>query len=184
MVSSPSRTHLHLPLLTTHAVPSYSRMHEVKRLQAVRRYDVLATAPDGAYDRITALATRLSKVPIAIASIVDAGRIWFKSHQSDQIQREGETVPVACTRAARSEFAQHQGRRYSYRSHSNQKVGRNNGRDNRRREYRRVESIFSIGLMSAGALGNAPHACSILVKELRFLGLNNCCNTTFGIVTP
>lgn len=102
MVSSPSRTHLHLPLLTTHAVPSYSQMHEVKRLRAVRRYDVLATAPDGAYDRITALATRLSKVPIAIASIVDAGRIWFKSHQCDQIQREGETVPVACTRAARA----------------------------------------------------------------------------------
>lgn len=40
MVSSPSRAHLHLPLLTPHAVPSYSRVHEVKRLQAVRRYDV------------------------------------------------------------------------------------------------------------------------------------------------
>ena len=86
MVSSPSLTHLHLPLLTTHAVPSYSRMHKVKRLQAVRRYEVLATAPDGAYDRITALAARLFKVPIAIVSIVDAGRIWFKFHQCDQIQ--------------------------------------------------------------------------------------------------
>jgi hypothetical protein len=86
MVSSPSRTHLHLPLLTPHAVPFYSRMHEVKGLQAVRRYDVLATAPDGAYDRTTALATRLFNVPIAIVSIVDAGRVWFKFHQCDQIQ--------------------------------------------------------------------------------------------------
>jgi hypothetical protein len=81
MVSSPSRTHLHLPLLTPHAVPSYSRMHEVKRLQAVRRYEVLATPPD----------------------------VHLVMH---------------------------------------------------------------------------PTRCSILVKGLRSLGLNNCCNTTFGIVTP
>jgi hypothetical protein len=86
MVSSPSRIHLHLPLLTTHGVPSYSRTHEVKRLQAVRRCEVLATASHGAYDRTAALVTRLFKVPIALVSIVDAGRIWFKSHQCDQIQ--------------------------------------------------------------------------------------------------
>lgn len=54
--------------------------NEVERLDAVRRYDILDTPPDGAYDRITALAARLFKVPIAIVSIVDSDRIWFKSH--------------------------------------------------------------------------------------------------------
>ena len=52
---------------------------EDARMRAVRRYDILDTPPDGAYDRITALAARLFNVPIAIVSIVDADRIWFKS---------------------------------------------------------------------------------------------------------
>lgn len=63
---------------------------EEQRLDAVRRYDVLDTPPDGAFDRITAIAARLLKVPIAIISIVDHERIWFKSrhgidaHQLDR----------------------------------------------------------------------------------------------------
>jgi sigma-B regulation protein RsbU (phosphoserine phosphatase) len=64
---------------------------EAERLAAVRRYHVLDTPPDGAFERITALAARLFGVPIAIVSIVDADRIWFKSHHGldvDQIGRE------------------------------------------------------------------------------------------------
>jgi sigma-B regulation protein RsbU (phosphoserine phosphatase) len=64
---------------------------ELERLAAVQRYDVLDTPPDGAFDRITALAARLLNVPVAIVSIVDADRIWFKSHHGldvDQIDRE------------------------------------------------------------------------------------------------
>jgi hypothetical protein len=44
---------------------------EPQRLAAVRRYDILDTPPDGAFDRITALAARRFNVPIAIVSIVD-----------------------------------------------------------------------------------------------------------------
>lgn len=64
---------------------------ETERLAAVRRYDVLDTPPDGAFDRITALAARLFDVPISIVSIVDTDRIWFKSHHgldADQIGRD------------------------------------------------------------------------------------------------
>lgn len=53
---------------------------EAARMAAVRRYDVLDTPPDGAFDRITALAARIFDVPISIVSIVDTDRIWFKSH--------------------------------------------------------------------------------------------------------
>lgn len=53
---------------------------EIARLEAVRRYDILDSPPDGSFDRITALAARLFEVPIAIVSIVDTDRIWFKSH--------------------------------------------------------------------------------------------------------
>lgn len=65
--------------------------NEAERLAAIRRYDILDTPPDGAFDRITALAARLFHVPICIVSIVDHDRIWFKSHRGvdvDQIDRE------------------------------------------------------------------------------------------------
>jgi sigma-B regulation protein RsbU (phosphoserine phosphatase) len=53
---------------------------EDERIDVVRRYEILDTPPDGAFDRITALAARLFHVPIAIVSVVDTDRIWFKSH--------------------------------------------------------------------------------------------------------
>lgn len=53
--------------------------NEAERLRAVQRCEILDTPPDGAIDRITALAARVFQVPIAIVSIVDSDRIWFKS---------------------------------------------------------------------------------------------------------
>src|SRR6185503_1967187 len=64
---------------------------EGERREVVRRYDVLDTPPDGTFDRITALAARLLRVPIAIISIVDHDRIWFKSRHgldAEQINRD------------------------------------------------------------------------------------------------
>jgi sigma-B regulation protein RsbU (phosphoserine phosphatase) len=72
--------------------------NETERLAAVHRYDVLDTPPDGAFERITALAARLFDVPIAIVSIVDTDRIWFKSHHGlDIIQIDRE--PGLCASA-------------------------------------------------------------------------------------
>jgi two-component sensor histidine kinase len=59
---------------------------EAHRLAAVRRYDILDTPPDGAFDRITRIAARVFDVPIAIVSIVDADRIWFKSHHGLDVE--------------------------------------------------------------------------------------------------
>ncbi len=64
---------------------------ELARMAALRRYDILDTPPDGAFDRITALAASLFSVPISIISLVDTDRIWFKSHHGidvEQIDRE------------------------------------------------------------------------------------------------
>ncbi|MDJ0390321.1 histidine kinase dimerization/phosphoacceptor domain -containing protein [Roseomonas sp. E05] len=54
---------------------------EAQRMAAVRRYNILDTLPDGAFNRVTALAARRFRVPISIISIVDHDRIWFKSCQ-------------------------------------------------------------------------------------------------------
>ncbi|HEY3575746.1 MAG TPA: protein kinase [Arthrobacter sp.] len=70
---------------------SVSPVDEEARMEAVRSYGILDTPPDGAFDRITALAARLFSVPVAIVSIVDHDRIWFKSHHGvdvDQISRD------------------------------------------------------------------------------------------------
>ena len=52
---------------------------ETARLAAVHRYHVLDTPTDGTFDRFTALAARVLDVPIAIVSVVDRDRIWFRS---------------------------------------------------------------------------------------------------------
>ncbi|MBB6417824.1 PP2C family protein-serine/threonine phosphatase [Streptomyces sp. AK010] len=52
---------------------------EAARIAAVRRYDILDTPPDGAFDRVAAMAARLFDVPVATVTIVDTDRIWFKA---------------------------------------------------------------------------------------------------------
>ena len=67
--------------------PSILPPDEVDRMAAVNRYQILDTPPDGAFDRITALAARLFAVPIAIVSVVDHDRIWFKSHHGVELSQ-------------------------------------------------------------------------------------------------
>lgn len=63
------------------------REAEAARLDAVRRYDILDTPPDGYFDRITALAANLFSAPISIVSLVDEDRIWFKSHHGLDVEQ-------------------------------------------------------------------------------------------------
>jgi GAF domain-containing protein len=52
---------------------------ENKRLENLHKYKILDTPPDGYFDEITSLATKIFNVPIAIITLVDTDRIWFKS---------------------------------------------------------------------------------------------------------
>jgi PAS domain S-box-containing protein len=53
--------------------------NEPERLAALHRYNILDTSPEAAFDRITKLAARLFNMPIALISLVDESRAWFKS---------------------------------------------------------------------------------------------------------
>jgi PAS domain S-box-containing protein len=52
---------------------------EAKRLAALRALKILDTPAEERYDRITRIAQKLFDVPIALVSLVDAERQWFKS---------------------------------------------------------------------------------------------------------
>ena len=52
---------------------------EATRIDALRALKILDTSPEERFDRITRLAKRLFGVPIALVSLVDVDRQWFKS---------------------------------------------------------------------------------------------------------
>jgi GAF domain-containing protein len=52
---------------------------ESERLEELIRYGILDTAPEDAFDELTRLAAAVCAAPIAMVSLVDAGRQWFKS---------------------------------------------------------------------------------------------------------
>ena len=64
---------------------------EEARLAALRRYEILDTPPEETFDRITRLVRAVLRVPMAVVSLVDRDRQWFKSRQG-----------VAATQTARS----------------------------------------------------------------------------------
>ncbi|MDH3315761.1 MAG: diguanylate cyclase, partial [Gammaproteobacteria bacterium] len=55
--------------------------NETARLRVLREFAVLDTPPEPAFDDITALAAHVCKRPIALVSLVDADRQWFKSRR-------------------------------------------------------------------------------------------------------
>lgn len=52
---------------------------EQKRLEALRALEVLDTPSEERFDRLTRMAKRMFDVPIALVSLVDQRRQWFKS---------------------------------------------------------------------------------------------------------
>src|SRR5256885_8674135 len=53
--------------------------NEADRLRKLQEYAILDTAPEPSLDGLTALAAHIANTPIALISLVDADRQWFKS---------------------------------------------------------------------------------------------------------
>lgn len=54
--------------------------NDEERLQALYRYEILDTPPEGAFNRVAELATKFFKVPIALVSLVDKDKVFFKAN--------------------------------------------------------------------------------------------------------
>jgi len=53
--------------------------NETQRLETLRGYEILDTKPEAAFDDLTLLAAYVCQTPVALISLIDAGRQWFKS---------------------------------------------------------------------------------------------------------
>lgn len=53
--------------------------HEKQRLKVLWQYDVLDTMPEAMFDDLTELAANICEAPMALISLVDEERQWFKS---------------------------------------------------------------------------------------------------------
>ncbi len=54
--------------------------NEKERLQDLQELELLDTAVEASYDKITKLAAEICEVPICLISLIDKERQWFKSH--------------------------------------------------------------------------------------------------------
>src|SRR5688572_16673492 len=54
--------------------------NEAQRLKVLWQYDVLDTVPEEVFDDLTDLAAHICEAPVAMISLVDEKRQWFKSH--------------------------------------------------------------------------------------------------------
>ena len=53
--------------------------NETARLASLRRYAILDTAPEVAFDRINRIAAEVLHVPVSLVTLVDEDRQWFKA---------------------------------------------------------------------------------------------------------
>ncbi|WP_133613316.1 sensor histidine kinase [Dongia mobilis] len=71
---------------------------ERERLDSLHRRQILDTAPEPSFDDLTILASEICAMPIAVISLVDADRLWFKSRvgiEISEMPREGSFCDYA-----------------------------------------------------------------------------------------
>ncbi len=71
---------------------------ESARLAELRKYRILDTDPERAFDDLTMLASHICGTPIALISLIDADRQWFKSRVGLSIGETSRSVSF-CTHA-------------------------------------------------------------------------------------
>lgn len=61
---------------------------EAARIRSLRSLRMLETLPEDRFDRYTRIAQRVFGVPIALVTLVDRDRVWFKSRQGLDVEEQ------------------------------------------------------------------------------------------------
>jgi len=80
--------------------------NEAERLNALRRYEILDTPPEPAFDRIAEMAASFFHVPMAGVSLVDEDRVWFKSRVGINVHQTARDAGL-CSSAMLSQGVYH-----------------------------------------------------------------------------
>src|SRR5690554_4186325 len=86
----------------THNLKQLSPDQEQERIKVLKRYHILDTPQEESFDRLTLLATILFDVPIAMITIIDSEKIWFKSKHGIEGVNEIPIEPGLCATAIQS----------------------------------------------------------------------------------
>jgi PAS domain S-box-containing protein len=78
----------------------HASAEEVRRLEALASYDILDSLPEADYDAITQIAAYICQTPIALISLQDADRQWFKSEHGLNMGQTSRAVSF-CDHAIR-----------------------------------------------------------------------------------
>src|SRR4030095_3150489 len=65
---------------------------ETARLAALRRYRILDTEPERAFDDMALLASQICATPIALITLIDTDRQWFKSRVGLSLRETSRSV--------------------------------------------------------------------------------------------
>ncbi|HEU0152450.1 MAG TPA: sensor domain-containing diguanylate cyclase [Arenimonas sp.] len=74
---------------------------ELARIEALQRYRVLDTLPEAAYEDLVLLAASICRAPIALVSLVDEGRQWFKARLGLDVDQTPRSISF-CDHAIRN----------------------------------------------------------------------------------
>lgn len=77
--------------------------NEAARLQALDKYEILDTLAESAFDDLTRLAAYICGVPIALVSLIDRDRQWFKSRVGLEISQTPRDIAFCAHAILQSE---------------------------------------------------------------------------------
>src|SRR5215472_2209045 len=72
--------------------------NEKQRLKVLWQYDVLDTVPEEVFDDLTELAARICEAPVAMITLVDEKRQWFKAKVGVTVNETSRDISF-CSRA-------------------------------------------------------------------------------------
>ena len=68
-------------------MPTYPELkNEQQRLSALRAYDILDTPAENEFDELTKLASEICQTPVALITLLDGSRQWFKSAVGTEVR--------------------------------------------------------------------------------------------------